>query len=82
MAHISDLSLLEYLAGEGDLSPEQLSHLQDCDDCAERAIEFRQVLQHYGDLSEAKRFLVDEEELEVPEAPEEQDHPRLDERAG
>ena len=82
MAHISELALFQHLAGEANLSPEQLLHLEDCGDCAERAVEFRQVIRAHGDLSQAKRFLVEEEELSAPESPEDEDLPHLDKRAG
>ena len=70
MAHISELSLFESLAGEAHLTSEQLAHLKECSDCAELEIQFRQVIQRTGDLSKAKRLLVEEEELTAPESPE------------
>jgi hypothetical protein len=82
MAHISELALFQYLAGEAELTSEQLAHLSECDDCEERAVEFRRVISYSGDISKAKRVLVEEEELPTPEPPEEQDHPHLDKRAG
>jgi hypothetical protein len=82
MAHISELALFRHLAKEADLSTEQLSHLEKCGDCAERAVEFRRVIRLYGDLSKAKRFLVEEEELAAPEPFEDEEDRDLHKRAG
>jgi len=82
VAHVSELPLFQYLAGEADLSTDQLSHLEECGDCAERAVEFRRVIRLHGDLSKAKHALVEAEELVAPEPSEEEDHPYLNERTG
>jgi hypothetical protein len=76
MAHISELALFEHIAGEADLTPNQLAHLNDCSDCAELEIEFRQVIQNSGDLAKAKRLLVEEEELPPAEPPWGHEHPQ------
>ena len=77
MAHISELALFEHVAGEADLTPNQLEHLKECSDCAELEIEFRRVIQNIGDLAKAKRLLVEEEELPQAEPPEEHEHPPM-----
>jgi hypothetical protein len=70
MAHISDLVIFQHVAGETQLTSEQVAHLKECGDCAELEIQFRQVIQHFGgDLSKAKRDMVEEEKLPEPELP-------------
>jgi hypothetical protein len=69
MAHISELALFQNVAGEAELTPEQVAHMEECPDCAELEIEFRQAIKYFTDLSKAKRFLVGDEELPVPEPP-------------
>lgn len=73
MAHISELAMFQHVAGETHLTSEQLSHLKECSDCTEQEMQFRQVIRGFGDLSKAKRFLVEEEELTAPETPEDED---------
>ena len=82
MAHVSELALFQYLAGEAELTSEQLAHLNECDDCEERAVELRRVIEYSDDISKVKRLLVEQEELPMPEPPDEQDHPHLNKRAG
>jgi hypothetical protein len=41
MAHISELGLLDYVAGKSDLTTEESEHLKDCEDCSEQALEMR-----------------------------------------
>ncbi|MCA1837663.1 MAG: hypothetical protein LC674_02495 [Actinobacteria bacterium] len=43
MAHISELALLEYVAGKADLTTEEQDHLQECDECQEGVIRMRRT---------------------------------------
>jgi hypothetical protein len=70
MAHISELALFDYLAGKSDLTTEEVTHLQECGDCNEQAIQFREAINTYGNISKARCFLFEEGEPPLVESPE------------
>jgi hypothetical protein len=85
MSHISQLGLLEYLAGTADLTTQEIEHLQRCDDCRDQAIEIRRIIQDSGDINKAKRFLGREGTLPSSAEPPRELHEEqreLDERPG
>ena len=59
MSHISELDLLDYVAGKADLNTQESEHLQDCGDCRERAMELRRLTQDHN-IEKARRFLAEE----------------------
>jgi hypothetical protein len=57
MGHISELALLDHLAGKGELTVQESEHLQDCADCRELAVTLRGVIEDSGNVDQARRAL-------------------------
>jgi hypothetical protein len=68
MSHISELDLIDYVAGKADLTTQESEHLQDCGDCRERAMELRRLTQDHN-VEKARRFLAEEGDLPASTEP-------------
>jgi hypothetical protein len=85
MAHISELTLFDYVSGKGDLSTEETEHVRDCDDCRDEVIALRRVVQDSADIEKTRRFLAEEGKLPLATEPPKEVHEvqrELDERSG
>jgi len=70
--HISELALFNHVAGSGDLTTQEIEHVQECDDCRSLAMELRKFIQESGGIDKARRLLAEDPTEPVIETHEEQ----------